>query len=323
MEPRYDGHIGKIFLISLVFISALILIPMNLVIIYYYYKNKSNLSAKTANFKTGLCYFVITLLFYINFCFRLLNECYGDISYGYIFVCTTALFYGLHFMLLIYLLFCRIYYVFNNTQYKLSKLTLYTFVGLCIFCLSDVGAFTFVVFYTNDDSHILIFILYSIGVITIILITIWITLLYIYKLFRLIRNNSSMTPQNDKLIANVTKYTILAIIWISTGIIFWFAPFIALYGMDYLKYLILYHTFILLDVSANNIAFVLGYHFADKIYLKCCNKLDKIFRKCLEGLVNFTRQNEINLSKYVDDNVEISPYRNRAPTSSDTTQPSV
>ena len=95
MQPRFEGHTGKIVLILLIAISLFMLIPINLVIIYQYCKNKSNLSAKAANFNAGLLYFIVTLLFYLNYCARLLNECYGVIDYGYIFVCTTAFFYGI------------------------------------------------------------------------------------------------------------------------------------------------------------------------------------------------------------------------------------
>ena len=119
---------------------------------------------------------------------------------------------GLHFSLLIVMLFGRIYLVFDNTQYQVSRASICIFTGLCLFSLADIAAFVFVVLYTNDDSHLLIFALYTIGIITIVLITIWITSLYIFKLFKVIKHDTSTAPKNDELIQNISKYALLTII---------------------------------------------------------------------------------------------------------------
>merc|ERR1740123_699087 len=166
MESRFGSHVvGRYFLTTLIGITIVIMIPLTLGIIFAYCKHREVLQTM---FKTGLCYFIFTLLFYINFCLRLLNEIIGDVNYGIIFVCTTALFWSLHFSFLILMLFGRIYLVFDNTQYQVSNTTIYSFIGLSLFVLINMSAFIFVVLYTNDEAHGVIFALYSIGIVTIV-----------------------------------------------------------------------------------------------------------------------------------------------------------
>ncbi len=113
-ESRFHSHYGFYFLLTEVVLAALVMIPLTIIIIYHYYKHKAQLTSKTAMFKIALFYFFVTLLFCINYCCRLLNECFGRLKYEYIFVCTTVFFYGLHFILLIYLLYSRLYYVLQK-----------------------------------------------------------------------------------------------------------------------------------------------------------------------------------------------------------------
>merc|ERR1712129_23800 len=93
----------------------------------------------------------------------------------------------------------------------------------------------------NDDSSIFIAYLF---------VSMGITLLYLYKLFRVISNNRG--SESDVLLQSITKYTVLAIVWISTSVCFWSVPFLA--NMLHSKwYLVLYHAIQLLDVSTNDI----------------------------------------------------------------------
>eukprot|EP01084_Bolivina_argentea_P208192 355054_1 len=206
-EARFQHHYGFYILLILVGLAALIMIPLTIFIMYRYYKHKAQLTSKTAMFKLGLFYFFVTLLFCINYCGRLLNECFGRFEYDYIFVCSTAFFYGLHFILLIYLLYSRLYYVFHDTAYHLSHKTRHLFTILVSFTAIDMLSFICIVWITNDD-HFMIFVCYLFGVISIIIITISITMLYIYKLFQVIRNNeNSQNHTHSKLLQSITKYT--------------------------------------------------------------------------------------------------------------------
>eukprot|EP01084_Bolivina_argentea_P307974 532409_1 len=310
-HARFYSHIGLYAVLSLVALAAFIMIPITVFIMYHYCKNKAHLTSGTAMFRTGFCYFLFTLIFCINYCGRLLNECFGQYQYDYLFACSTAFLYGTHFVLLIYLLFCRLYYVFKPSAHKLSKSTICIFMILCSIEVIDVISFITIVYLTNDD-HIMIFITYSIGVINIIVITVFITTLYIYKLFQVIKDNP--TTHNEPLLNNITKYTVLALIWISTAICFWCIPYAAKRFNSHL-YTILYHAFMLLDVSANDISFMFGYGFADKLYKRSCSYTHSKCKLCFICLVEKARpalhEAELNLSNHIKDFVNTVSLKNK------------
>eukprot|EP01084_Bolivina_argentea_P160280 279138_1 len=125
MEHSTDGSQQKqtkmAILLFLSFISFLVVIPTTLLIIYHYCKNKSHLNQNPTIFKTGFCYFLFTLLFCINYCCKLYQHMSGKVENEHIFMVSTYLFYNIHFILLICLLFGRIFYIFHETTYYLSK----------------------------------------------------------------------------------------------------------------------------------------------------------------------------------------------------------
>ena len=129
----------------------------------------------------------------------------------------------------------------------MSRCSVVCFVALFIFIIADVGTFVFMVYIlniTSDGAQVWINMLYIAGLVGMILMSSSLTFLYSYKLFKLIRSHSRHQPtastrnlvqQNEVLVANVSRYTLLAVLWISTGIIFWVSPVIAYYGLvDYL-----------------------------------------------------------------------------------------
>eukprot|EP01084_Bolivina_argentea_P140646 247207_1 len=317
-------------LCTLILVSMLIIIPFTLSIMYSYYKRQAHLTSRIAMFKTGFFYFITTILFCLNYCGMLFNDCFGCRNYDYIFVCTNAIFYGLHFVLLVYLLVTRIYFIFRDSAYRLSILTISVFIGLTVFVAFDMILYVLIIIIThdtnsvmttNDKEHLLIFATYTIGIATIILLTICSTLLYIYKLFQIIyknrSNDSKIQLKNDKLVKSITKYTNLAVIWISTSILFWCIPY-TVNQFDYNIYLIIYYLFILLDVAANTIAFALGYQFADKLYTKVCSYSDHLLKKIFICLIQTKRdpltKNEIVLAQcvnaiYTEKNIDLKTIK--------------
>lgn len=276
---RFEGHMGIYVLYGLIGISGILMIPVNVLILIKYCQHREIRAQRVCSF----CFFMFTLLFYMNFIGRLLNECIGSHTYEWIFAGTTYSLYGLHFpnllfrfhcrlvplkwqhvlyenpvdpaplgihfSLLVYLLFRRLYNVFAKSQYKMSRSSVVCFIALFIFIVCDVATFVFVIYTNSDGAQLLISrILYIGGLAGMILMSVGITFLYSYKLFRLIRSHLSHSPRpssrdllesNERLIANVSKYTLLAVLWISTGIIFWISPVIAYYRLvDYLWYIL-------------------------------------------------------------------------------------
>eukprot|EP01084_Bolivina_argentea_P160279 279134_1 len=281
-DSSHHQNVKTIIVLILASISALVIIPTTLFIIYHYCKNKSHLKGKAAMFTTGFCYFLFTLLFCINYCFKLYGHIFvPNVESEHILSVTTYFFYGSHFILLIFLLFGRIFYIFHDTEYHLSNKIICCFVIMCVFEMGNAASFMAIMIF-SDSADGSVFIAKLIGTMTIIIVIFWITYLYIYKLFQVITHN--IGSKNDVLIKSITKYTVLAIVWISTSICFWSIPFY----LDWLHsdwYYIIYHTFMLLDVSCNDIAFILGYGFADKVYFKLCNCGHKLIKKIFVILV--------------------------------------
>ena len=208
----------------------------------------------------------------------------------------SSVIYGIHFILLIYLLFGRVWYIFRDTEYRLSLKTVYCFVTFCVFQLCSAGSFMFIVWMTNQhDSSI--FIAYLFGSISMLIITIWITLLYIYKLFQVISHNAD--SKNDVLLQSITKYTVLAIVWISTAICFWIIPLMEDNLLNSSWYFVIYHGFMLLDVATNDIAFFLGFSFTDKLYMRLCSCLHGLIEKIFVFLVQYAQKRRTKRFKSV------------------------
>eukprot|EP01084_Bolivina_argentea_P266940 452944_1 len=206
------------------------------------------------------------------------------------FFLTSTFFYGSHLILLIALLFARIYFIFDETLYKLSETTIHIFIALFIFEICDVAIYILLVTCTIPlkpyQSDQLLFITYLIGVANMFVIVLWISILYVYKLFTILSNTSdNSNPITEKLFTSVTKHTLLALIWISTLISFWCIPISFRQYLNYDAYLLLHHGFMLLDVNTNAFTFVLGFQFAHKTYMRCCSCTHNKFKKLIKNLV--------------------------------------
>eukprot|EP01084_Bolivina_argentea_P037274 68931_1 len=310
-------------------LSSIIMLPIMFSITYSYMKNKKELADKSAMFGTGVLYFLITILFYINYALRLLNYLtYGKHSLDNILINTTALLYGGHFTLLIILLFGRIYYVFNDTQYKLAPITLIIFFFLLIFGFIDVAFFGYAVLFNNSKIKN---ISYIAGTFAIDFTIIWIAILYVYKLFQVIKTTSKYSIRrrhsissvtsfsktrsfsrksniessaaknpNDALLVTITKYTVLSTISILISMFFWMIPYIGL-TVNWFVYVMLYNAFMWLDITSNVMAFTMGYKFYNNFYIKLCQCPDNICKLCFECLVFYAirdkkiaRQSKIN-----------------------------
>ena len=203
-----------------------------------------------------------------------------------------------------------LFYVFNTkiSQNKtlqkklitaLSKGTIYFFIILCI--LGIIDGIAFAVFIVSSDT-ILARITYFIGTMLIVLTTIWVISLYIYKLFVVIRNSrqhriSSITStgsrksgvqvtvkEDDTLLPTISKYTVTAIFCILSSVLFWMVAFFVTSDTGFAR-LFAYHFCLFIDITVNLICFVLGYGYTNKIYAKYCGCIDGVFRNFCGKLV--------------------------------------
>ena len=180
----------------------------------------------------------------------------------------------------------------------LSRGTIYFFVILCILGIIDGVAFA--VFVVTPNKEMLARITYFIGTMMIVLTTIWVISLYIYKLFTVIRKSrqhrisSTMTStgsrkssakltvsEDDSLLPTISKYTVSAIFCILSSVLFWITAFFIGRVAGFWR-LFAYHLCLFIDVTVNLICFVLGYGYTSKIYLRYCGYIDR-FCRCFCG----------------------------------------
>eukprot|EP01084_Bolivina_argentea_P217946 369953_1 len=141
MTSRFaNNQIEIYFLVSFMCISFIIIGITILIMLFYCKKH-----AQAKSFKTGLFYLLLTIFFCTNYCGRLYNECFGDINKDDVFVITTSTAYGTHFLLLTYLLFNRLYFIFDGTIESISRTHVILFVAVCVFASFDFVFFGFFV----------------------------------------------------------------------------------------------------------------------------------------------------------------------------------
>ena len=122
---------------------------------------------------------------------------------------------------------------------------------------------------------------YYTGTLLIVLTTIWIITLYIYKLFQVMRYSQKVDPNKTesnqhqhRLLPTISKYTVLAIFSILSSILFWtVAIAVKSEHGDFVKFFV-YHLCLFIDVTVNLICFVLGYGYTNKVYHKYCGCID-------------------------------------------------
>ena len=317
-----NTHNAVVLILSIT--TSAIILPIMLIIMYSFIKMDRKLEDKnkTSMFKTTLFYFMTSILFYISYPLELINNCYAkDHKLHNLLILSVTSFYSLHVLLLILLLFTRLYFVFQSSSYRLSKCCVYFFIFLCIVGIIDALIFIYFFVFNHHKQFAAIF--YFIGTLLIVLTTIWVISLYIYKLFRVIRGSyvhrhrkeSLGSIKKDPLIQIISKYTILAIICVITACIFWsvavFWP-----RPNWFLYKIFWHLFLWIDVTANVLCFTAGFSYMNEMYLKICGCLDRNCRICCGNLVLLSLGQDLrNVTKLRKNQSQMSELPSHSPES--------
>ena len=188
--------------------------------------------------------------------------------------------YQSHWYALVNILFFRLYLVFNpksqpHQPLKVSNCTIIIFITLStIYILNTASSAVILImrllqdFYLNSFlmiAKILLYYILNIG------ISLFVTIIFIYKLFKLDGLTKSVKTsedqQQDSLLPVITKYTILAAVsTISTIVAF------VTFGNSFL---------ILLDIFTNFLCVTLSLKHAEKAYQRLCCCIDKKCHDCL------------------------------------------
>ena len=114
--------VSEKIVVMMVTILPIIMIPITVLITRSFIKMDRSLSVnKNSMFKTTIAFFISTILEYIALSIKLIYECYGtNDSMDSINALSIGTFYALHFLLLVLLLFRRLYLVFLNSHYGIN-----------------------------------------------------------------------------------------------------------------------------------------------------------------------------------------------------------
>eukprot|EP01083_Nonionella_stella_P087403 243168_1 len=311
----------RVAMLILALVPPALMLPLIIFILLKYTKYHRQLADGMPMFKTTIVFIVLTILFYINYCLRGINFCYGHFKHDGLYIITSTPLYGGHFLFFTVLLFQRLRQIFNDTQYKLAIYTKRIFYGLVVFGLTDAALFILMRFVDMEGDFGLIF--YLIGTAAIIVTYLWISILYIIKLFKVMRDStqSALPPvpstqgsrhkfasksnpfpprlvlsssvsrsrkqsiqANEHILASITKYCVLTTMSLVTNIVFWCTPFIS--QDNYFEFQFVYLLLWQLSISVNICAFALGFHFSKELYLKLCVRTDTLCRSCFQKMVD-------------------------------------
>ena len=235
----------------------------------------------------------------------------GDIDIIHAALSTVAIigvFMQYHLMLLI--MFIRLNFLFQGTQFQISSRTIITFFLLFIMAviLTMLYAVLYFLYYHNADSDQLTLL---IGLITacfsllIIMLSSMLNILFVYKLIKVNRQIYKKKSDAQRLISTITKISILSLVCIvstlfvtamgvtTQGLVFnsihgWFAHAIA----------------VSLDVCTNFICIFLSFHAFNGYYVNLCGCCDV---KCKGLCRNFVGGDELELVKQMSVTTTDSP----------------
>eukprot|EP01084_Bolivina_argentea_P284279 487163_1 len=254
---------------------------------YYYVNARRHNSLGSTNkrvYYMAVSYFITIMFAYIMYTITSIFECIntdisaisgviGDISYG------------LQFLLLLLLLFFRLFYVFDNTSNALSRITISCFcilyIGLLLAIIITVLALAA---FRNIIYTIYGTILFALVGILGLTLTIWLIGLFIYKLIMVFKNTAS-TAQHQKMVSTVTKQFILALMAVISFVLFIISAGIQSYINDQIHMVFIIGLLVAFDLCANFFAIVLGFGYFKRYYYALCGKCDTKFYHLCEKIV--------------------------------------
>ena len=219
-------------------------------------------------FGVGLFFIIATILKSIEFTIYMITvifTCYGNPLYHAQFI--GPILYALQVFALCMVLFARLYVVFNNSVFQLSKCTLFLVSSLFII-IPILIILSFTVLPSLIAWYMTGFIMFIA-----VLYCIWITSSFIYKLFKVYKNSNPMN--DDALLSIITKNTILTLYSISAtllSIIFVLIVASIANTSPYIRYI--YDFAFLFDVYTNFCCVMMSYKLFDGYYRRLCECCD-------------------------------------------------
>ena len=260
---------------ALFLLAAVTLIYATFKFTMAYIRNK----LKTSNllFISGLSFYIVIILHNVSEAIYFGLYCYFGDKY-IIFDLITQFLYPIQGVILITFLFLKLIHIFEQTEFALPKLTIYTFSGLSLIgivlalmaqtliCFPNFGQFTLGLIAFFASSFIYVFLI------------IWINLLFLHKLYSVYKSSKDIINCDKRLIRVMTKTAVLC--FVSTTFIIVFLIFYFISRVSYSPYLYLISRVALIgDIYTSFGSVFLSYDYFDGLYFKtfgCCHNICKL-----------------------------------------------
>lgn len=275
-----SSNLDRIFNSILALFAPLIGCLLMLYIGFKFFKFHLSGESKNDYPKTTFAFLSITSMLYVTVSLEIVNFCYDfRTSAAALLKSTVAVLYCAHVVLLIVLLFLRLYHVFETSHYSLSKCSIGCFITFSALGFVLGGAYMYFFVTTEKGSEVRV-ILYFIGAVLIVVATLSVILLYIWKLFLVVRahylyrdERSIADLQKESLIRHCAKYAVLAVASVLTEFCFWSVG--RLSSRSFLWFFLLY-----VNATANVLCYALGFGNADNSYRRMCG----CFHVCCQAM---------------------------------------
>ena len=258
--------------------------------IYKYVKLRSKMMDKGL-FWTGLIFFIFVFLSLVHLTFDEMYFC-RDISVYTITHTVTSLIYSIQTLLLLAVLFIRLYFVFDGTMFALSPTLIKSYWIIYIFTI--ILTVCAGIFYSNSRRTFIGLLIVGSGFLMVIIIMVILIILFLYKLIQVYKS----VDGDPELIAIITKTSLLAIISTSSTIILAMITLITP-SSESIHFVFLNVLFVTNDFVTNFWCIILSYTEYSAWYLKLCKCCDNKCKWCWYRIVGkditmLTKQIEMN-----------------------------
>eukprot|EP01084_Bolivina_argentea_P194674 334052_1 len=201
--------------------------------------------------------------------------------------------YPLQGAILVIILFSKLVHIFKDTQFQLSSITIYIFIGLTITsfttsCCGQIMARFLPQFYSIGVS------LWILSFVPYILTVIWLNCLFIYKVFTVFNKSCQKRPRVVEMLNLITKTALLSFISTLQIVIFMIFMFLNLLVFKSIHFKFLRHLVLLMDLHTNFLSVFLSYKYYHEWYMKLCGCCHS---KCFKCWTNcFGNLNEENIA---------------------------
>ena len=259
------------------FTALLLISAIYLIIKYIYYEVKKPSEKKTPCLihYSGLTFFIISCVILILHIVATIGVSYDHQWTEDVLISAIVLYFVVQIYLLWFVMFIKIYYVFKGSVYQLSSCTVKFFIALFVIIPLPLMIMAGMALIGDYTYRLVIY-----GII--VLFSIILASLFIYKLYQIFRDSQKGNTENkmdleNRFLSTMTKTTILTFASISVTML------VPLLTQDEIAVFVFMS---LWDIYTNFIFVMLSYTPFNDQYQKCCGCCDRNCRKCLFKMVS-------------------------------------